>query len=130
MWAKSQTDIVQSQLQALNEVVGASLYTFGENLYLQAMEDDYLAPEQLDAKINEIRDIEQVATRACDCVWEAEGATDEWRHMTGLMDSFRQVLSIVTQLWDLTVSDPFHTQDLEDAKREGRLIYQSIERCQ
>ena len=89
------------------------------------MEAYYDAPEQLDAKLNEIRDIELVATNACDGIWEAEGATAEWRRLKEMMDPFRQAASIVTELWDLTVSDPFHTQDLEQAKEAGKLIYQS-----
>lgn len=89
---------------------------------MQALDDDYLAAEKLDITLNEIRDIEQVASRSCDCVWEAEGATEEWRHMKELMDPFRQVVSIITQLWDLCVSDPFHTQDLERFRDEGKLI--------
>lgn len=94
---------------------------------MQALDDDYLAAEKLDITLNEIRDIEQVASRSCDCVWEAEGATEEWRHMKELMDPFRQVVSIITQLWDLCVSDPFHTQDLERFRDEGKLIYQTFE---
>lgn len=125
-WAKTQCRVVAKQLDELNTIVGTSLYTYSEGLYLQAIEADYLAAEQLEQTLSSIRDIELVATNARDTVWEAEGAIPQWHSMKEMMDPFRQVVSILTQLWDLTVSDPFHTQDLENARKERSLVYQSL----
>lgn len=118
--------MVEKQVALLNELVGESLREFGERLWAQAMDADYLAADELDVTLTQIRDIELVASNTCDNVWEAEGATKEWRHMKEMMDPFRKVVGIVTELWDLTVSDPFHTQDLESFHRDRKLIYQSL----